>query len=67
MQISRNSGSLGRSVLIHTRGGNGESQWVVLLDLFGAAFGIIPVVPPDGIPSATDKDLESPVGRKNET
>ncbi len=35
---------LGGSELMHARGDDGESQWAVLSDTNGAAFGIIPVV-----------------------
>jgi predicted enzyme related to lactoylglutathione lyase len=35
---------------LHGRGDNGKSQWAVLLDPNGAAFGIIPVVSEDEIP-----------------
>jgi predicted enzyme related to lactoylglutathione lyase len=41
---------LGGSVLMHARGDDGTSQWAVLLDPNGAAFGIIPVVPAEAIP-----------------
>lgn len=54
---------LGGSVLMHARDDDGSSQWAVLLDPNGAAFGIIPVVPPDAIPSIANNELESPVGR----
>jgi uncharacterized protein len=36
--------------LMHHRDDQGESQWAVLMDPFGAAFGIIPVVPAEHIP-----------------
>jgi uncharacterized protein len=39
----------GGSVLMHHRADDGTSLWAVLLDPNGAAFGIIPVVPPDAI------------------
>jgi uncharacterized protein len=57
---------LGGRVLMHAGADNGESQWAVLLDPTGAAFGIIPVVPAEAIltgdgspPPAT----AAPVGR----
>ncbi|MEM8493689.1 MAG: VOC family protein [Pseudomonadota bacterium] len=42
--------SLGASGLMHGKGDNGISQWAVLLDLNGAAFGIVPVVSADALP-----------------
>ena len=50
---------LGGSELMHARGDDGKSQWAVLLDPNGAAFGIIPVVPAEAIPPSP----ESSVGR----
>jgi uncharacterized protein len=41
---------LGGTELMHFRDENGASQWAVLTDPNGAAFGIIPVVPPEAIP-----------------
>jgi len=38
------------SELMHARDDEGQSQWAVLLDPNGAAFGIIPVVPAEAIP-----------------
>ena len=35
---------LGGQELIHAKGDNGKSQWAVLVDPAGAAFGVIPVV-----------------------
>jgi predicted enzyme related to lactoylglutathione lyase len=43
---------LGGSELLHTKDGDGNSQWAVLLDPNGAAFGIVPVVPAEAIPPA---------------
>jgi uncharacterized protein len=43
---------LGGSVLMHAQGDDGVSQWAVLLDPNGAAFGLIPVIPADAIPPA---------------
>lgn len=37
--------------LMHHKNDLGESQWAVLVDPNGAAFGIIPVVAPEGTPS----------------
>lgn len=42
--------ALGGRELMHVRGDNGASQWAVLLDPNGAAFGIIPVVSAEAIP-----------------
>jgi uncharacterized protein len=41
---------LGGSALMHARDDDGKSQWAVLLDPNGAAFGIIPVVPAEAMP-----------------
>jgi predicted enzyme related to lactoylglutathione lyase len=57
---------LGGRVLMHARGNEGTSQWAVLLDPNAAAFGIIPVVPAEAIPSidgAASPDAAAPVGR----
>ncbi len=43
---------LGGSELMHAKDDDGKSQWAVLLDPNGAAFGIIPVVPADAVPPA---------------
>lgn len=50
---ARRALDLGGRELMHARDEDGESQWAVLLDVNGAAFGIIPVVPADAI-SPTD-------------
>lgn len=44
------AGALGGSVLMHARDEAGVSQWAVLLDPNGAAFGVIPVVSADAVP-----------------
>jgi uncharacterized protein len=57
---------LGGSVLMHARADDGESQWAVLLDPNGAAFGIIPVVPAEAIltgDGSPPPDAAAPVGR----
>ncbi len=41
---------LGGSELMHAKDDDGKSQWAVLLDPNGAAFGIIPVVPSEAVP-----------------
>jgi len=52
---------LGGSELMHHRGADGASEWAVLIDPNGAAFGIVAVVPAEAIP-ATSVEAE-PVGR----
>jgi len=52
--------------LLHGRNDDGESQWAVLLDPHGAAFGIIPVVHPEAAPPSEGTVLggrTAPVGR----
>jgi predicted enzyme related to lactoylglutathione lyase len=51
---------LGGSELMHARDDDGKSQWAVLLDPNAAAFGIMPVVPAEAIPSS---DGAARVGR----
>ena len=41
---------LGGNELMHAKGDDGKSQWAVLLDPNGAAFGIIPVASVEAIP-----------------
>lgn len=41
---------LGGRVVMHAKGEDGSSQWAVLMDPNGAAFGLIPVVPKEHIP-----------------
>lgn len=41
---------LGGSELMHGKDDSGKSQWAVLLDPNGAAFGLIPVVPEEALP-----------------
>jgi len=53
---------LGGSVLMHTKDNDGKSQWAVLRDPHGAAFGIIPIVPPEALPPVS-RDTAAPVGR----
>ena len=52
---------LGGVELMHGKDGEGKSQWAVLSDANGAAFGIIPVVPAEAIPPA-EGDAAEPVG-----
>jgi predicted enzyme related to lactoylglutathione lyase len=57
--------ALGGSALMHAKADDGASQWAVLLDPNGAAFGIIPVVPAEASPQgdgAASHDA-TPVGR----
>jgi len=57
---------LGGSVLMHSEDDAGSSQWAVLLDPKGAAFGVIPVVavePTLQADGAASPDAASPVGR----
>jgi len=42
---------LGGSALMHAKDDSGKSQWAVLLDPNAAAFGIVPVIPSEAIPS----------------
>lgn len=55
---------LGANVLMHAKGDDGTSQWAVVLDPNGAAFGLIPVVPAEALPanSSAPSSAES-VGR----
>ncbi len=74
----RRAEDLGGSVLMHAKDDDGKSQWAVLLDPNGAAFGVVPVVPaesmppvdgseatgsPDGSGAAAAPDEPPPVGR----
>lgn len=55
---------LGGSVLMEAPGEDGMSQWAVLRDPNGAAFGLIPVVPAEAIPEvAASRAASEPVGR----
>ena len=57
---------LGGSQLMHAKDADGKSQWAVLLDPNGAAFGIIPVVSAEAIPptdGAASRDAAARVGR----
>ena len=44
----------GGKELMHAKGDDGTSQWAVLLDPNGAAFGIMPVVPAEMMPPKQD-------------
>jgi uncharacterized protein len=50
--------ALGGGELMHARSDGGESQWAVLADPNGAAFGIIPVVSAAAVAGGTDADRE---------
>lgn len=52
---------LGGSELMHGKDDEGKSQWAVLLDPNGTAFGIIPVVSAESLPASEDDD-EIPAG-----
>ncbi|MDZ7671067.1 MAG: VOC family protein [Gammaproteobacteria bacterium] len=49
---------LGGSELMHGKGDDGTSQWAVLLDPNGAAFGTIPVAPAEATPP-TDTPVDA--------
>ncbi len=56
---------LGGSELMHGKDDDGKSQWAVLLDPNGAAFGIIPVVSAEAFPpteGVSSRDASAPVG-----
>lgn len=53
--------ALGGKEIMHGKDDNGNSQWAVLEDLDGVAFGIMPVVPAEAIP-AVDEDSSSKLG-----
>lgn len=62
----RRAVDLAGSVLMHGKADDGASQWAVLLDPNGTAFGIIPVVPADSVPqvdAVPSSDAPTPVGR----
>ena len=57
---------LGGSDLMHAKDDDGGSQWAVLLDPNGAAFGTIPVVSAEAIPAtegSASPEAGAPVGR----
>jgi len=52
--------------LMHGKDDDGKSQWAVLLDPNGAAFGIIPVVSEEALPKpegVSSRDASAPTGR----
>lgn len=58
----RRAGDLGGEVLMHAQDEDGASQWAVLRDPDGAAFGLIPLIAPEHLPPA-DADAPADVGR----
>jgi len=54
---------LGGSQLMHGKDDDGNSQWAVLLDPNGAAFGIIPVVSAEEMPPADGAASDDPAAR----
>src|SRR5690606_837925 len=56
---------LGGGVLMHAQNDDQSSQWAVRLDPNGAAFGIVPIVPPDATHAegASSPDAATSVGR----
>ncbi len=57
--------NLGGSELMHGKDDDGKSQWAVLVDPNGAAFGVIPVVSADAIPQTegiASRDAAARVG-----
>ncbi|MFG0253414.1 MAG: VOC family protein [Phycisphaerales bacterium JB038] len=55
--------SRGGRALMHQKDEGGRSQWAVLLDPNGAAFGLIPVVPPEAMPPGEGGSPAGHVGR----
>lgn len=55
--------SRGGRALMHQKDESGRSQWAVLLDPNGAAFGLIPVVPPEAMPPGEGGSPAGDVGR----
>jgi len=47
---------LGAKELMHGKAEDGTSQWAVLLDRDGAAFGLIPLVPAEALPEPAAQD-----------
>lgn len=54
--------ALGGRELMHERDDDGSSQWAVLLDPNGAAFGLVQVVAPEALPDEESIPEEEPVG-----
>lgn len=63
---ARRAVELGGTELMHSRDAEGRSQWAVLQDPNGAAFGVIPIVPAEAVApaaAAAAVDPEQPMGR----
>lgn len=56
----RRATEFGGSVLMHSTDDSGSSQWAVLLDPNGAAFGVVPVVAMDAVPQAGSDASDGP-------
>lgn len=57
---------LGGRELMHGKDDQGQSQWAVLLDPNGAAFGLIPIIPAEALPPVADNEATAagaPPGR----
>lgn len=52
----------GGTALMHAKDDAGKSQWAVIRDPNGAAFGLVPAVPAEALPP-TDDAGDAPVGR----
>ena len=50
---------LGGKEIMHVKGDDGQSQWAVLIDPIGAAFGVVPVVPDESITADKSEDVGS--------
>ena len=62
----RRASDLGATVPMHGKADDGTSQWAVVLDPNGAAFGMVPVIPAEAIPDVNDgssPDATPRVGR----
>lgn len=61
----RRASGLGASVLMHSKADDDTSQWAVLSDPNGAAFGLIPIVPPEAVAESNTalSSRAAPVGR----
>jgi uncharacterized protein len=62
---ARRAVDLGGNEVMHGRDDEGASQWAVVLDPHGAAFGLIPVIPDEAMPrdAAPAAPDAGPVGR----
>jgi hypothetical protein len=61
----RQAEALAGTVLMHARDEEGRSQWAVLRDPNGAAFGVIPIVAADTLPQSAPAESAdpAPIGR----